>query len=505
MRPILSVTAAGLLSASIAGCVVGPDYEPPQLRAASNFELPFERDEKRASTPADLAIWWEAFEDPLLASIVSESLTDNLNLAQALSRVEQSRALLTGASAVLLPVGEAGGQTVRNYQSLRSPMGRILNATSPDFDRSSASNEINVGASWELDLFGGRRRAREAAAAELQAAEAGYQAARIAVAAQTADAYLVIRGLQNRLAIARDQVDTQRRLVSLIKLQFDAGVAPELQLRQAEGALSHVEASMPPLEAALVTALNGLDVALGDPVGTHRQRLLAASAIPKAPLLADAGGPAELLRRRPDLIVAERRLAASNAAIGAAISEYYPKFSLSGMVGSSTTGYSGLFTSDANQGLAALGFRWRLFDFGRIDAQIAVSRGQNAEALAAYKLAVLQASGDVENAFAALARSEQQSEILAKGKTASQRARDAATAAYQNGTVSLIEVLAADAQLLILRDTEVSAQVESARAAVAIFKALGGGWNSPEEATRQSAIMSQPSLLELSKAPVQTR
>jgi NodT family efflux transporter outer membrane factor (OMF) lipoprotein len=491
MNRLPFIAVAGLLSAPLAGCLVGPDYVAPDARAASSFGLHAEGDTQPAKATAELATWWAGFQDPLLSSIVSESLTDNLDLAQAVSRVQQSRALLSGASAALLPVGEISGQTVRNYQSLRSPLGRILDATSPDYDRSSAYNEVDVGASWELDLFGGHRRAREAAAAELQAAEAGFQAARITVAAQTADAYLVIRGLQNRLAIAHDQIDTQRRLVSLIKLQFDAGVAPELQLRQAEGALSLVEASAPALEAALETALNGLDIALGDSVGTHRERLSVASAIPKAPLIADAGGPAELLRRRPDLIVAERRLAASNAAIGAAISEYYPKFSLSGMVGSATTGNSGLLTSDANQGLAALGFRWRLFDFGRIDAQIAASRGRNAEALAAYKLAVLQASGDVENAFAALARREQQSEILVKGTTSSARARDAALAAYQSGTVSLVEVLTADAQLLSLRDTEVVARLESSRAAVAIFKALGGGWNPSDSTTGQPAIASR--------------
>ena len=487
--PLLVVTS--LLSASIAGCVVGPDYVPPEAQATSNVGLRPERDARRVTTAAELATWWDGFQDPLLSSIVSESLTDNLDLAQALSRVDQSRALLAGANAALLPVGELGGQTVRNYQSLRSPLGRILDATSPDYDRSSAYNEVNVGASWELDLFGGRRRAREAAAAELQGSEAGFQAARITVAAQTADAYLMIRGLQNRLAIAREQIATQRRLVSLIQLQFDAGVAPELQLRQAEGALSLVEASAPTLEAALETALNGLDITLGDPVGTHRERLSAISAIPNAPLIADAGGPAELLRRRPDLIVSERRLAARNAAIGAAISEYYPKFSLSGMVGSSTTGHSGLFSGDANQGLAALGFRWRLFDFGRIDAQIAASRGRHAEALAAYKLAVLQASGDVENAFAALARREQQADILAKGAAASTRARDASLAAFQSGTVSLIEVLAADGQLLSVRDSEVVARLESARAAVAIFKALGGGWSPPSNQLDQAEIVSR--------------
>jgi outer membrane protein TolC len=199
--------------------------------------------------------------------------------------------------------------------------------------------------------------------------------------------------------------------------------------------------------------------------------------IPTVPRIATTETPGELLRRRPDLIVAERRLAASNARIGVAIAEYYPKLSLSGLIGSATSVASGnLFTSGANQAAGVLGLRWRLFDFGRINAQIQQAKGQQAENLAAYRLAALHATEDVENAFSALVKREEQAAVLAQGVDSLTRARAASFAAYQKGVVSLIEVLQADESLQRASDEQAQAQTESARAAVAAFKALGGGW-----------------------------
>jgi outer membrane protein TolC len=187
------------------------------------------------------------------------------------------------------------------------------------------------------------------------------------------------------------------------------------------------------------------------------------------------------MRRRPDLIVAERRLAAANARIGVAISEYYPKFSLAGLLGSATAiGSGNLFTEPASQAQGVLGLRWRLFDFGRVDAQIAAARGQEAEALAAYRQAVLRAAEDVENAFSALVKRDTQVGILKKGEVSLTRARDNSLAAYKGGSVSLIEVLDADSNLLQVRDGKAQAQTEAARAVIASFRALGGGWDAPQ-------------------------
>jgi outer membrane protein TolC len=264
----------------------------------------------------------------------------------------------------------------------------------------------------------------------------------------------------------------------LVTLRYDRGIAAELQVRQAEGSLAEVEAQIPALEAGLDAAMNALDVLLGAQPGTYRAELNEATPIPVAPGLAETGTPAELIRRRPDLTVAERRLAAANARIGVAISEYYPKFSFGALLGSATAISSGnLFTSGARQTQGVLGLRWRLFDFGRVDAEIAIARGQEAETLAAYRLAVLRAAEDVENALSALVKREAQLAILMQGESSLARARDNALAAYEGGVVSLIEVLDADGNLLQMRDAKAQAQTEAARAAIASFRALGGGWD----------------------------
>ncbi|EJU09919.1 RND efflux system outer membrane lipoprotein NodT [Sphingomonas sp. LH128] len=463
---------------ALAGCAVGPDYHRPQVALPGKFiGSPVAKQPIGTDVGiADLTRWWDGFDDPLLSTFVSRALTQNLDLAQAVARAGQARAQLGSANAALLPSGTATAQAAAARQSNETPVGRIA-STQPGYDRDGEQYEANLGASWEVDLFGGLRRRREAALADYQAALAGTYAARLIVETQTADTYVTIRGLQARLAVARDQVETQSRLLDTVRLQYTKGVAAELQVRQAEGALAQVEATLPDLQANLEQAMNALDVLLGDVPGTNRPLLEAVRPVPLAPMLGDAVTPAELLRRRPDVIVAERRLAASNARIGAALAEYYPRLTLSGLLGTATMGTSGLFTGNALQAQGAAGLRWRLFDFGRIDAEVAQARGANAEQLAAYRLAVLRAAQDVEDALSALAARQRQQTVLSRGEDSLVRARTASTAAYKGGVVSLIEVLDADARLLATRDALVRAQVGATQSAITSFRALGGGWD----------------------------
>ena len=477
-HPLALLIAASLLT----GCAVGPDYARPNMSTPERYLGAATVEQRHASTSADLAVWWEGFGDPQLSRYVMLALEQNLDLAQASARVVQARAGLGAAHAALLPAGNVSGQASRAYQSVETPLGQVLNST-PGFDRYGNAYEADLGASWELDLFGGLRRGREVALAEYQASEAGATATRLAVAAQTADIYISIRGLQTRLDVARRQVQKQQELLQIIQLLYGKGLAAELQVNQAEGALAQVQSAVPILETGLDAAMNALDVMLGSSPGTHRAELAEVGSIPVAPRIGTTGSPGELLRRRPDLIMAERRLAASNARIGVAIAEYYPKLSLSGLIGSATAVSAGnLFTSGASQAAGVLGLRWRLFDFGRINAQIDQAKGQEAERLAAYRLAVLRATEDVENAFSALVKREEQAAVLVKGVDSLGRARSASFAAYQKGVVSLIEVLQADESLLRASDVQAQAQTESARAAVAAFKALGGGWQPHESA-----------------------
>jgi NodT family efflux transporter outer membrane factor (OMF) lipoprotein len=455
---------------------VGPTFSLPPTPMPDRYLGETAVAQRHASTTADLIVWWDGFGDPQLTRFVTQALEQNLDLAQASARVAQVRAGLGAANAALLPSGTVSAQGARAYQSVETPLGQVLNSR-PGFDRYGNAYEANLGVGWELDVFGGLRREREVAVAEYQASEAGAAATRLAVAAQTADVYISIRGLQTRLEVARKQVQTQQDLLSTIQLLYGKGLAAELQVHQAEGGLAQVRASIPVLEAGLDTAMNALDVMLGKSPGTYRAELTNAGVIPDAPQIASTGSPGDLLRRRPDLIMTERRLAASSARIDVAIAEYYPKLSFSGLIGSATSVSSGnLFTSGASQAAGVLGLRWRLFDFGRINAQIDLAKGQEAEALAGYRLAVLHATEDVENAFSALVKREDQARILAEGVNSLSRARGASFAAYQKGVVSIVEVLQADENLLRASDMRAQAQTESARAAVAAFKALGGGW-----------------------------
>jgi NodT family efflux transporter outer membrane factor (OMF) lipoprotein len=475
MRP-LSTYALVISTSLLASCAVGPDYQRPDAPINDRYLTQPGLATNITVRSASNVVWWEGFDDPLLSDLVSRALSKNLNLAQANAQLTQARASLGAATAALLPSGNISAQAARAYQSVETPLGQVLDST-PGYDRHGSSYEADLGASWELDVFGGMRRGRQAALAEYEASEAGVVAARLAVAAQTADTYITIRGLQVRLAIAQQQVKTQEDLLDKVQLLYSRGLAPEYELRQTEGELAQAQASLPVLCTGLDAAMNALDIMLGVPPGTNRETLATAKGIPHPPQLTSTGTPADLLRRRPDLIVAERRLAASSARIGMAVSEYYPKFSLSALMGSATAVSSGnLFSVGANQSAGALGLRWRLFDFGRVNAQIEQAKGGEAEALAAYRQSVLQATGDVENAFSSLANRQAQAATLSRGEAALTSARQSSFMGYQKGAISLIEVLRADEKLLQTSDARAQAQTESARSAVAAFKALGGGW-----------------------------
>lgn len=485
MRIVLTRATIAIMAAALAGCAVGPDYVAPTLPLSSAYMGQAAIALRpRASDQAEADAWWRGFNDPLLNATIEQALAQNLDLAQAAARVSQARAGLRIATAALLPSGstEARGAKVRN--STLTPTGRILSAT-PGFDRDGALYEANALAGWELDVFGGSRREQEAARAEYNAARTGMAAARLAVAAQTADTYLLLRGLQSRLDIAKEQVRTQRRLVDLVRLQHQKGVAADLQLQQAQGALAQTQASVPVLEEGLDAALNAMDVLLGVQPGTYRSEFSKVAPIPPAPAIADAGGPAELIRRRPDLVVAEQRLRASNARIGAATAEYFPKLSLSGLLGTASTSASMAFQDPATQVQGVVGLRWRLFDFGRVGAEVKVAKGRHAESLAAYQQAVLRATADVEDAFSGLVKREAQELTLADGEASLAKASAQATVAYEGGVVSLLEVLDANTRLLAVRDARAQARTEAARAAVRAFRALGGGW----QAANRSALV----------------
>lgn len=461
------------------GCMVGPTYEMPTFVSKNIFihsaELDLEN-AKSKKTIADMTQWWRSFNDEQLVQFIEQALNQNLTLKQAIARVSQADAQVASLRSQLLPSGQLNSQVTKAHISLDDLTGRVLNAM-PGFNRNVNVYDLNASLNWEIDIFGGTRRGVEAATAEYQASQASAIATRLKISSEVADTYVAIRTLQARLAIAKERANTQGKLVDLVKLQLSRGIVPEFQLRQAEASLAEVQATIPALENGLEIAMNAFDVLMGDQPGTHRSQLEKPQAIPIAPGIESATGPTELLRRRPDIIVAERKLAASNELIGQAISEYYPKISLSGLIGSITTKYGVLFSSDANHAAGVVGLRWRLFDFGRVEAEVAVAEGVNEEALAAYRLTVLKATEEVENAFSSVVKKSDEQRILAAGEASLAKSRDATLAGYKSGALSLLEVLDTDERLLRMQDAAIRAQSDSVRATIQSFKALGGGWD----------------------------
>src|SRR5216110_3236455 len=275
LRPLALLLGISLLT----GCAVGPNYRSPEIDVSSHFLGQEGIAHRDVQSKSDLKAWWAGFDDPLLTRFISQALEQNLDIAQAAARVAQSRASLRLADAALLPSGNVSANAAKTYQSVETPLGQVLSATR-DFDRNGSYYEANLNASWEIDVFGVLRRGREAARAEYDASEAGAIATRLAVAAQTADVYVTIRGLQARIVIDRQQAQTRRELLSMVKLQYERGIAAELQVNQAEGALAQVEAQIPVLESWLDAAMNALDVLLAVQPGTYRAELSADASIP---------------------------------------------------------------------------------------------------------------------------------------------------------------------------------------------------------------------------------
>lgn len=474
-RGLAALTAAAM-AASLAACAVGPDYRAPaaDLPAAYAHAAALQGQEAAPAAPA-LDSWWKGFDDPALTRIIERALAQNLDLAASVARVDQARAAANYAGAALLPEGSLSGSVARQRQSLESPLGKIA-SKSPGFERNNTLYNVGAGASWEIDIAGGLRRGAEAADAEAQAAEAEHLGVRVLVAAEAADAYFRVRGAQQRIAIAQQQVQTNARLLDLVKLRLADGIGAERERAQAEARLAQTRVTIPPLQIELDTQLNRLDVLMGSVPGTYAAELATPGARTGVPQIPLAQGPAALLERRPDVIAAERRLAASSARIGVATAEYYPKLSLSALLGFESLSAGKMFTAATFQPAAMAGLRWRLFDFGRVDAEVAQARGANAEALATYRKSMLRATEDVENAIVTLTQLQLQSQDLAVEVDAQARSRGAAEEAYKGGAVSLFEVLEEDRQLLAARDQQAHVGTDNARAAVAAFRALGGGW-----------------------------
>jgi NodT family efflux transporter outer membrane factor (OMF) lipoprotein len=448
-----------LLASSIAACtVVGPDYEAPETKLAPLHNEAAVEGRQTASAAPALDSWWTGFNDPVLTRIVERTLAQNLDLEASVARVRQARAAAKEAGSRLYPQGSLDTSLNAIHQSTKNEIGTAASALG--YDRDQSDYNVGVGASWEIDLFGGLEHA----------------GVRVSVVAEAADAYFQMRGAQARLKVAQDQIATDQHLLDLVNQRRSSGTATDRETAQAEALLAQARTTIPPLRTTLEAQRNRLDVLMGVQPGTDGLDLLADAGIDAVPAIDAGQNASDLLRRRPDIIAAERKLAASNAQIGEAVAEYYPKVSLSGLLGFESLSASTLFTGGAFQPQMTAGLHWRLFDFGKVDAEVAQAKGVNAEALAQYRKTVLRATEDVEDAFTSLVQLEAQNQELARETAALTTARDKSQDAYRGGAITLTDVLDADRQLLTAEDSLASTRADAARAAVTSFRALGGGW-----------------------------
>lgn len=464
-----------LMVFATSGCMVGPDYTRPHIALPEHYV----GTAALAGSPAQTRLddWWKSFHDPVLDSIVDQATKQYLDIRSAEARVAQARAVAHEAGSDLYPQGNLDGDVARERQSLLSPEGRVASQF-PGYVRDQTLQQLDVGASWETDLAGGLHRRARAYRDEAQAAEAARMGVRISVVAEAADAYFRIREAQASVSLMDAQIDADRRLLQLTGARIAAGVATDRDEDDARAVLEADKAEMAGLQDQWRQQSYRLDVLMGDAPGTDRLDLHASTdatwTVPGIP--ADIR-PAGLMRRRPDVIAAERQLAARTENIGVALSQYYPSLSLGGLLGFERLGTGSLFESAAFQPALLAGIHWRLFDFGKVDAEVTAARGGRAEALSNYRQTVLHASEDVEDALSTLARVDAQGRRRQQVVDADARSRASIERSFQAGASSMMEVLQQERTLLVAKRVRAVLRTDRARATIGVFRALGGGWS----------------------------
>lgn len=459
----------------LGACAAGPDYHaPPPVDTGSGWTQPVGTD----GAEVDLSNWWTALGDPALDRLVAAALAGNLDLHQAEERILEARALRDRASGGNVPVARVSSSVTRRRQSENGPLpvGSI-----PGLERDQTIYDVGFDAGWEIDLFGRTRRAVESAEASVEVAEASASDARISVLAEVARSYLILRGAQRELAVREASVATLQRTLQLVRQRFDVGDVAEADVDTVAARLAGAAAGLPGIRARARAAALGLGVLLGAPP-ERELALLDTAAPPLALLPLPVGERADVLRRRPDVRIAERRLAASTANIGVATAELFPKLSIGAGGGFQSLDSNNQLDS-ASQTFSIMPLvSWRILDGGRVRAEIRASEARQRQAALAYEQAVLVALGDAERALSSYRLGLDATQRQLEATEAARRSYAHAQSRFDAGDIALTDLLAEER---FLRDAEdASARVHSATAIdlIALFKALGGGWEVPASA-----------------------
>jgi NodT family efflux transporter outer membrane factor (OMF) lipoprotein len=473
------LTAVGALAA-LAACTVGPDYHRPEVPTPAAFseQVPPGR---TAITPAqaDLTHWWTAFNDPVLESLIARAVAGNLDLAAAASRVRQSRyqEKITGAAEWPAINAAADAVTINSNRASAAPP---AGGPPSGFQLPAHLNLYSVGfdATWEVDLFGGVRRSIQEAKANTEAAVWARRDGEVTLTAEVANDYLTLRAVQARIAVGEAELARQKDLFTLVAARRQAGFVTNLDVNQQTGVVATAAAQIRQLEADERVQIHALAVLVGEAPETLEPQLgRRADALPVPPPALPTGLPSDLLRRRPDIREAERRLAAANAEIGVQTANLFPKLDLIGL-GSFAGMHLGDLISSQNLGSVGLGtLTAPVFNAGKTRASIRVAKEKYAQAQLAWRGAVLVALRDVEDALARYRSEEARRAQLAQAATAAEGSLTIARDQYSVGLVTYINVYAAENALLNARDQLVQSDAQSATDLVALYKALGGGWS----------------------------
>jgi outer membrane protein, multidrug efflux system len=459
--------AALLVSATLSACAVGPDYKQPVQPVAQHFV----NSEVATFTEAPgeqylLASFWTQFGDATLDQLVGQVLTANHDLRIAQARFAQARAIHRETRFDLLPTITAGGGYTEQ-----------LNARDVNPVREAEFYDGSVDARWELDLFGRNRRNVEASRAETQSAQASLRDVQVVITAEVTRTYFELRGQQQQLNVAQRNVLNQRETLGLVRARLAAGRDAELDTVRSEALLNSTTAAIAPLKAAVARSIHRLSVLTGQQPDALLDQLQLPQDLPAVPALVAVGDPASMLRRRPDIRVSERQLAAATARVGVAVADLFPHVSFTGSVGVAATAFDDLGAAGSGTRLIAPGISWAALDLGRVRAQIAVARAGTDAALARYEQTVLVALEETENALVTHARARERLGYLTESATASARAAELARIRYENGVADFLQVLDAERSLLQAEDQLAQSRTETATSLVAVYKALGGGWN----------------------------
>ena len=465
----------------LAGCSVGPNYEKPDLPVPADWKEAQQKGVDARST--ELARWWSAFNDPLLNSLVERAVRSNLDLRFAEARIREARASRVVTASGAWPTLNVSGGYTRNRASQNGVAvpgeGTVIAPSGGGANLDQNFYQNGFDANWEINVFGGVRRSVEAADATIDATIEDRRDVLVTLLGEVAKNYIDLRGFQRQLAVARANLKTQQDTLELTQVRFQAGLASDLDVAQQEAQVNTTASQIPTLESGLKQAAYALDVLLGSQPGALWGELAKEAEIPSLPAEVLVGLPSDLLRRRPDVRRAERQLAAATAQVGAATADLFPKFSLTGIAGLQSVSASDWFTRGSRFWSVGPTISWPVFDAGRIRATIEIRNAQQEQALTQYERSILSAFQDVETALVNYANEQVRYRSLTDAVTANRRAVTMANELYIRGLNDFLNVLDTQRSLYVTESALTQSQATMATNLVALYKALGGGWESP--------------------------